>query len=131
MAKLTGYIAVAVVKENNSNYHFAIYDDGNVYEKGDKVIVSGGKIKTIDEIISLEEAAIRCKKNIIAEIICKIEVDTSAYDIRVKNRKEAELLKKDMDKIIKEMDETNKYEMYAKQNPALQELLDKFKELTA
>ena len=39
--------------------------------------------------------------------------------------------KKEMDKLIKEMDEVNKYEMYAKQNPGLQTLLQKFKELTA
>lgn len=34
-----------------------------------------------------------------------------------------------MDAMIKQMDETNKYEMYAEQNPELKELLESYKEL--
>ena len=44
-------------------------------------------------------------------------------------REEAAKLRKEMDKVIKEMDETKKYEMYAAENPALRELLDKYNEL--
>lgn len=128
MNKLTGYVAVAVVELCGRDYHYAIYEDGII--QGDKVIVSGSNtIKTVKEVITPEEAKNRYSGNITAEIICKL--DTSAYDERVRKRKEAEKTKKEMDKLIKEMDEVNKYEMYAKQNPELHELLQKFKELIA
>lgn len=130
MNKLTRYVAVAVVELGGRDYHYAIYDDGTIYEDGDKVIVSGSNtIKTIKEVITPEEAKNRYSGNITAEVVCRL--NTRAYDERVRKRKEAEKTKKEMDKLIKEMDEVNKYEMYAKQNPGLQTLLQKFKELTA
>ncbi len=126
--KLTGYSKVAVVKMGYGTYHFAIYNDGFDYQPGDKVIVSGNdQIQKIDEIITPEEAAARYNKNITAEVICK--VDISSYDIRVVKRKQAADIKKKMDAMIKQMDETNKYEMYAEQNPELKELLESYKEL--
>lgn len=129
MKKLDGYEKVAVIKQGCKDYFYAIYDDGNEYEIGDKVIVSGNiTIQEIKEVISIDEAKLRYKGNITAEIITKL--NTKAYDSRVEKRKQTEELKKEMDKIIKEMDEVNKYEMYAKQNPELKKLLDKFNELS-
>lgn len=132
MAKLTGYKQVAAIKQGCSIYYYAIFDDGRAYFPGDKVIVSGaasGTVHTISEIIDVEEASIRMrKKNITAEVIGY--VDTSAYDNRVAKRKEAEELKKKMDHIIKEMDENNKYEMYAERNPELKEMLETYKKLS-
>lgn len=134
MAALTGFKAVAVIEQGTGcykkDYHYAIYDDGTTYMPGDKVYVSGTSntcILKIKEIITPKEAADRCKKNITAEIICR--VDTNAYDARVEQRKEAAALKKEMDKMIKQMDETKKYDMYAAENPELKEMLDKFKNL--
>ena len=97
MAKLEGYKKVAVIKLGCIDYHYAIYNDGTDYQVGDKVLVSGTassnwNTTTISEIITAEEAHERCKKNITAEVICKL--DTSAYDKRVANRKEAEKLKR-------------------------------------
>ena len=130
--KLTGYKQVAAIKQGYSTYYYAIYDDGRKYYPGDNVIVSGaasGTVHTISEIIDAEEASIRMgKKNITAEVIGY--VDTSAYDNRVAKRKEAEELKKKMDHIIKEMDENNKYEMYAERNPELKEMLETYKKLS-
>lgn len=128
MAKLTGFSKVAVIRQGSLDYHFAIYDDGYSYEPGNKVMVSGDdKVKTINEIITPEEAAERFKKNITAEVICP--VDTSAYDERVNKRKAAEDLKKKMDDAIKKMDEEYKYEMYAEKNAELKEMLDTYKKL--
>lgn len=59
----------------------------------------------------------------------KCKVDTSSYDISVEDRKRAADVKKKMDAMIKKMDETNKYEMYAERNPELKELLEAYKEL--
>ena len=134
MAKLTGYYAVAVIEEGTGyckkDYYYAVFDDGNTYKVGDQVLVSGCNkdVLTIKEILTVPEAEVKCNKNITAEIICR--VDTSAYDQRVENRKKAEKLKKDMDAIIKQMDVTKKYEMYATENPELAALLDQYKELT-
>lgn len=95
---------------------------------GDKIAVSGqDQILTVEEIISPEVAAARYKGNITSEVIWKL--DTSAYQERIGKRKEADELKKSMDKVIKEMQEVDKYEMYANQNPALKEMLNKYKVL--
>lgn len=136
MAKLTGYyaVAVAVIEEVTccckKDYYYAVFDDGNTYKAGDQVLVSGCNkdVLTIKEILTVPEAEVKYNKNITAEIICR--VDTSAYDQRVENRKKAEKLKKDMDAVIKQMDVTKKYEMYAAENPELAALLDQYKELT-
>ena len=132
MAKLTGYKQVAAIKQGGSTYYYAIYDDGRKYFPGDNVLVSGaarGVVQTISEIIDPEEAAGRMgNKSIISEVIAY--VDTSAYEERVAKRKAVEKLKKDMDKVIKEMDETNRYEVYAERNPKLKEMLEAYKKLT-
>lgn len=128
MAKLTGFEKVAVIKQGYGVYHFAIYNDGFDYQPGDTVIVSGNnQIQKIYEIITQEESIQRFDKNITAEVICK--VDTSSYDNRVEDRKRAVDVKKKMDTMIKKMDETSKYEMYAERNPEFKELLEAYKEL--
>lgn len=134
MAKLEGYYAVAGTKEGcyGKKYFYAIYDDGETYKAGDKIVVSGANkdILTIEEILTPDE----CNTNITAEVICK--VDTSAYDKRVEERKEkaerkkeADKIKKQMDKMITEMDQTKRYEMCANDNPELAEKLKVYKEL--
>ena len=132
MAKLTGYKQVAAIKQGGSTYYYAIYDDGRKYFPGDNVLVSGtarGVVQTISEIIDSEEAAGRMgNKSIISEVIAY--VDTSAYEERVAKRKEADELKKKMNQVIKQMDESNKYEMYAERNPELKEMLETYKKLT-
>lgn len=134
MAKLTGYYAVAVIEEGTGcckrDYYYAIFNDGNTYKAGDQVLVScsNNDVLEIKDIITVEEAKEKGRKDITAEIICR--VDTSAYDQRIENRKKAEKLKKDMDAVIKQMDATKKYEMYAAENPELAALLDQYRELT-
>ena len=131
MAKLTGYKQVAEIIQMGKPYYYAIYDDGRKYYPGDKVIVSGtasGTVHMIKDIIDPEEAANRMgNKNITAEVVAY--VDTSAYEERVEKRKEATELKKKMDQVIKQMDENNKYEMYAERNPELKAMLDTYKQL--
>lgn len=135
MSKLTGYTKVAVIEQGDSwsgmkDYYYALYDDGFYYQPGDSVLVSGGarnSVWEIKEIISSEEAAERYKKNITAEVICK--VDTSAYDERVSRRKAAESLKSKMTQMVKKMDEEMKYEMYASKNAEFASMYEKYKEL--
>lgn len=126
MAVLKGYYAVAeTVQGYGGKYYYAIYNDGNTYKAGDKVIVSGtcNDVLEIKNILTPEEIS----RNITAEVICK--VDTFAYDTRIQRRRKADKLKKEMDKMIKAMDESKKYEMYAEENPALAEKLNEYKTL--
>lgn len=125
MAVLKGYYAVAETKQGSSHYYYAIYNDGDTYKVGDKVVVSGRcrDILEITDILVPEEVM----TNICAEVICK--VDTTAYNKRVENRKKADKLKKEMDKMIKAMDESKKYEMYAEESPELAEMLNEYKSL--
>lgn len=125
MAVLKGYYTVAETKQGSSHYYYAIYNDGKTYKVGDHVIVSGrcGDVLEITDILAPEEVM----TNICAEVICK--VDTTAYNKRIEKRKKAEELKKKMDKMIKAMDESKKYEMYAEENPDLAEMLNEYKSL--
>ena len=65
--------------------------------------------------------------DITAEVMCK--VDLSLYETRVENRKKAEELRKKMDQKIAEMDEMNKYVVYAEKNPELAKMLEEYREL--
>lgn len=128
MPKLEGFSRVAVVEFGCREYHFAIYDDGTDYNAGDAVIVSGvtGVVK-IKEIISAEECKERCKKNIISEVICK--VDISAYEERVKRRTEKAKLEKDLEKRRKEIQKKLDDEYYASKDDAYAEMLRRYSEL--
>ena len=88
MDGLTGFSKVAVIKEDNGMfYHYALYEDGNDYQPGDRVMLSNGNgIKQIHEVITRDESKRRFTGNIIAEVICKVE--DNAYHQRVKEREE-------------------------------------------
>lgn len=127
MSKLTGYRRVAGVKMGVMTYYFALYDeDINV---GDTVLVSGAckEAVVVSEILTAEEAKEKTTKTITAEVKCK--VDLSAYEARVQNRIKAEELKKKMDQKIAEMDEMNKYVVYAERNQELADMLAEYREL--
>lgn len=124
--KLTGYNKVAVIEMGNTDYHFALYD-WNV-KAGDSVLVTGNSnILKVKEVITKDEAKERFSKDITAEVMCK--VDLSLYERRVENRKKAEKLRKEMDKKIAEMDEMNKYVLYAEKNDELAKMLAEYREL--
>lgn len=130
MAALTGYAAVAVIEQGcyNKEYYYAIYADGYNYKVGDKVLVSNNNdIWTIKRLLTVQQAAEERKAAITAEVVT--HVDDSAYLKRVEQRKEAATIKKDMDKIIKQMDEKMKYDIYAEENPELKKMLERYREL--
>lgn len=130
MAALTGYAAVAVIEQGcyNKEYYYAIYADGYNYKVGDKVLVSNNNdIWTIKRLLTVQQAAEERKTAITAEVVTY--VDNSAYLKRVEQRKEAAAIKKDMDKIIKQMDEQMKYDIYAEENPDLKKMLERYREL--
>ena len=123
--KLTGFNKVAVIEMGCTDYHFALYDD---IQAGDDVLVTNNvNLLKVKEVITREEARERYSKDITAEVKCK--VDLSAYETRVENRKKAEKLRKEMDKKIAEMDEMNKYVLYAEKNHELAKMLEEYREL--
>lgn len=125
--KLTGFNKVAVIEINSHDYLYALFDDFTI---GDNVLVTGrsdNKILTIKNIISVEEAKNIFKKDITEEV--KTKVDFSAYNERVEKRRKADELRREMDKKIAEMDEMNKYTMYAERNPELAKMLEAYREL--
>ena len=93
-----------------------------------KVLVSNNDdIWTIKRLLTVQQAAEERKAAITAEVVA--HVDNSAYLKRVEQRKEAAAIKKDMDKIIKQMDDQMKYDIYAEENPELKKMLERYKEL--
>lgn len=129
MAKLEGFTKMAVINYGGcTDYYFAIYDDGTDYQVGDLVVFSGlSKPARIKEIVDASEAMEKCKKDIIAEVIGK--VDTSAYDERVAMRKKKANLRKAMDKKKKELQMTLDDMYYAERDADYAELLKEYQNL--
>lgn len=128
MAKLEGFSKVAVVKYSYNTYYFAIYDDGNDYKSGDMCLFSGGSTPAkLEDVISVEEAKEKVPKNIIAEVIGK--VDISAYEKRVEQRKEKEKLKKELDKRKREIQKKLDDEYYASKDEIFAEMLRQYESL--
>lgn len=127
--QLNGYYAVAETTQGCGTYYYAIFEDGNVYTVGDKILVSGANndILEITDILTPDEAAERCKKVITAEVISKVIVDASAYEARVEKRKQAAEIKKKLDQKAKQLDEIQKYEFFASKDPEFAELLAEYK----
>lgn len=129
---LSGYYKVAETKLRYGTYYYAIFNDGNTYEKGDKIIVSGAnkEVLEITDILTPDEAKRNSAKAITAEVIGKVIIDTSAYEARIEKRKVAEKLKKELNQKMKQLDEIQKYEYFAKLDPEFAALLDEYKKVT-
>lgn len=129
---LSGYYKVAETKQGYGTYYYAIFEDGNTYEKGDKILVSGvnKEVLEITDILTPDETKRRSSKAITAEVIGKVVVDTSAYEARVEKRKVAEKLKKELNQKMKQLDEIRKYEYFAKIDPEFAKLVDEYKKVT-
>lgn len=129
---LSGYCKVAETKQGYGTYYYAIFEDGNTYEKGDKILVSGvnKEVLEITDILTPDETKRRSSKAITAEVIGKVVVDTSAYEARVEKRKVAEKLKKELNQKMKQLDEIQKYEYFAKIDPEFAKLVDEYKKVT-
>lgn len=134
MAKLTGFTKVAVIKSSDGkDRYYAVYDDGNDYKPGDQVLVSGNTwfrapqdLLTIKAVINADTDEVR-DVNITAEVIGKCDI--TAYQERVGNRKEAEKLKREIDKRVKQLTENNLLEMLVAQDEILAEKYRRYQEI--
>lgn len=115
----------------NSEHYYALYDDNICVD--DYVVVKSANhglgLAIITNIIpdGCVEQKMRDCCNEGREVVSAFNMD--AYNERVKNRKKARDLKKEMDKKMKEMQELAMFEMMAEKNPELKEMLEAYKEL--
>lgn len=108
-------------------YSYALYDDE--IKVDDIVVVQSGhhglgvgKVVCIND----ESAAdsVQCSREVIAK------VDFTAFNERKAKEEKLITLKREMDKKVKELQHFAIYEMLAKEDPALKEMLDEFKSLS-
>lgn len=127
MSTITNYMNIAKVRyvgEGMSSRHdFANFDPD--LKEGDMCVVMGGldgmDLAIVTEIIDCNDTELS------REVVAK--VDTFAYDERVKVRKEAAELKAKMQERAKKLQDIAVYQMLAKEDSEMQELLARFQSL--
>lgn len=109
----------------DKEYFYALFDD---YCVGDLVVVQTGHhglaIAEISSIGWTNKERVQCSREIVTS------VDMTAFLDRQEKRKALVQLKKDMDKKVKELQETALYELLAEKDPALALMLEQYKTLT-
>jgi hypothetical protein len=108
----------------DKEYYYAMFE---TYDVGDLVVVQTGhhglSIAEIASVDCTDKNKVQCSR----EIVCK--VDMSKFDARQERRASLRKLKKDMDERIKKLQETAIYEMLAKEDKSLAEMLSEYKKL--
>lgn len=125
--EVTGNYKIAKVKflqgiNTTKIYAFALFDDA--IKCGDTVLCdtqNGYSVATIENIVSKDECS---DLTVTKEVVCK--VDFTDYDARIKARKDKAALRKEMDRLVKENQELVLFQMLAKENPQMAELLEKY-----
>lgn len=128
---VTGNYEVALVKfvqgvNTTKNYAFALFDD--TVAVNDTVLVdttNGYGVAVVNEIhgkVDYEELGCSLPTR---EVICKI--DFTAFDERKNKRAKAIKLKKDMDNMVKSLQEIAVFELLAEKSPELKAMLDEYK----
>lgn len=130
MSEVKGNYNVAMCKfvqgtNTTKEYAFALFND-DIYV-GDCVLCDttcGYNIaKVVNVIPKLEYDGTKVTK----EIICK--VDFSDFNHRAETRKKKEAIKKQMDKMVKENHDIVLYQMLAKENPEMENMLREYQSL--
>lgn len=131
---LKGYQEVASVKflagiNTTKEYHFALYDCA--VQVGDYALVKCSSsyprgTYSVVRVVDITPTTEYVGTLPTAEIICKI--DFADYERRRAVREEREELKKKMDKLVKDSQELAIYQIIAKDNEAMAELLAAYRE---
>lgn len=112
------------------DYGFALFETEEPIYPGDRVLcdtANGYEVCKIKEIISQDVYASSGKPPVTREVICP--VDFKAFESRIEARKQRELLKKKMDKLVKDNQELILYQAIADRSPEMAALLDQYKAL--
>lgn len=127
MDKKTGYNSVVEIRflngtNTNKTYIYACYESG--IKKGDICVVKSAHHGFgIGEITSVYNGTI--DEPIYREIVCIVNFD--AYNTRVENRERIKQLKEQMKKRSEQLQDIALYEMLAKNDKTMMDLLDEFK----
>lgn len=108
----------------DKEYFYALFDE---YYVGDLVVVQTGHhglaLAEISSIGCESKEKVKCSREIITR------VDMESFYERQEKRKALAQLKRDMDKKVKELQETALYELLAEKDPALALMLAQYKQL--
>ena len=109
----------------DKEYYYAMFD---YYDIGDLVVVQTGHhglaLAEISSVDCSGKNRVQCSREIVTR------VDMNDFNTRRAKRKELAELKKNMDKKVKELQETALYELLAEKDPALAGMLEHYKRLT-
>ena len=128
--KVEGNYRVALVNfldgmNTVKDYAFALFDDEIV--ENDLVICDSANrycVAKVSKIMTKEEYT---GTTITKEVVCK--VDFTDFEQRKEDRKKKAELKKKMDKLVADSQEIALYQMLAKDNPEMAEMLEEYKKL--
>lgn len=131
MAAVKGNYKVAMVKflegvNTTKDYAFALFDD--TIKKDDCVLVDTTRGFSVGKVSEVKSQVDYDGVTVTKEVVCK--VDFADFEKRKENRKKKDALKKRMDSMIKDNQEVVLYEMLAKTNPDMAEMLKEYKELS-
>lgn len=131
MTVVKGNYKVAMVKflqgtNTTMDYAFALFDDS--IKKDDYVLVDTSKGFSVAKVSEVKSQVDYDGVTVTKEVVCK--VDFADFEKRKENRKKKDALKKRMDAMIKDNQEVVLYEMLAKTNPDMAEMLKEYKELS-
>jgi len=124
-----GYkIATVKYLDYDKEYNFALYDDLDGEFDEDRLlgITDSNKIVNIIRIISIENAD---GNTIMQHKQLKGVIDTAEYYERINKAEKRKKIQDEMDQCVAKLQKEQIYEMYAKQDPVLADLLKQFKEL--
>lgn len=109
----------------DKEYFYALFDE---YYVGDLVVVQTGHhglaLAEISSIGWSDKERVKCSREIVTR------VDMEQFYQRQEKRKALAQLKKDMDKKVKELQETALYELLAEKDPTLATMLADYKKLS-
>lgn len=111
----------------DKEYYYALFADNADVQEGDLVVVQTGHhglaLAQISSIDDTDKNKVQCSREIVSI------VDTTAFESRKAQRVARAKLKAEMDKRVSELQETALYELLAEKDPALADMLNKYKAL--
>lgn len=130
MQNITGYFNIVKIQyldnATTSRHIYANFDSS--LKEGDLCVVASahhglGLAKVVDVISDADPRNVQVSREIVTK------VDTQDYDYRVAVRKDAAELKAKMQERAKQLQDIALYQMLAKDDPEMQELLDRYQGL--
>lgn len=124
---LTGYNKAVEIIISGETYYFALYDDD--IKEGDYVFVNGkasGSALRVNKVLSLKDLEKRYHKPLVAEVVCKLNFDLSAYEKRDTLRRKLSEMQKEIDLKLDLLNREKLRELYAEQDEEFAEMLDEY-----